>query len=268
MMAPLCTVTPGTSGLAYAASSSLQVPPLRRSSRRRACPISCSPRMRRSCLIARRCSHVFATESGRTSSRFLRRHFGRCRHAGSSRISLSCPRGSPRKAPADPHRRLFWTGWGFRSDAHASDVIQEWFGVRCVPLALADPRFYHLDTAFCALPCGGVLYYPGAFTATALETIQQHVMPAQRILLDLADATRFAANAVCLGRVLLLSSCSDALQRRLEVRGYTVAKTPLRAFLRSGGSASCLTLRLDHQTQGEETFAVPVRPLHCENHSA
>jgi N-dimethylarginine dimethylaminohydrolase len=149
----------------------------------------------------------------------------------------------------DSHRHLFWIGCGFRSDAAASQVIEERFGVHCLPLALADPRFYHLDTAFCALPCGGVLYYPRAFTAAALETIHEHVTPAQRILLDSADAASFAANAVCLGRVLLLSSCSDALQRELQALGYTVAKTPLHAFLRSGGSACCLTLRLDHQTR-------------------
>lgn len=148
----------------------------------------------------------------------------------------------------DRHRGLFWMGFGFRSHAAASYVIEEQFGARCLSLALADPSFYHLDTAFCVLPCGDVLYYPGAFTAAALELIQEHVAPAQRILLSRADAARFAANAVCFDRVLVLSSCSDALRRALEGRGYTVAETSLQAFLRSGGSACCLTLRLDHQT--------------------
>jgi N-dimethylarginine dimethylaminohydrolase len=152
----------------------------------------------------------------------------------------------------DQRRSLFWMGCGFRSDAAASYVIEEQFGVRCLPLALADPSFYHLDTAFCALPCGAVLYYPAAFTAVALDTIHEHVAPTQRIPLNHADATRFAANAVCFDRVLVLSSCSDALRRELEVRGYTVAKSPLHAFLRSGGSACCLTLRLDHQTRVEQ----------------
>ena len=49
----------------------------------------------------------------------------------------------------DAARGLFWMGCGFRSDAAASAVVEERFGVRCVPLALADPSFYHLDTAFC-----------------------------------------------------------------------------------------------------------------------
>jgi N-dimethylarginine dimethylaminohydrolase len=149
----------------------------------------------------------------------------------------------------DRLRGVFWMGCGFRSDAAARHVIEERFGVRCVPLALADPRFYHLDTTFCALPCGSVIYYPGAFTAAALDTIHEHVAPAQRIVLNHADAMRFAANAVCFDRVLVLSSCSDALRRELEGRGYTVAKTLLHTFHRSGGSACCLTLRLDHQTR-------------------
>jgi N-dimethylarginine dimethylaminohydrolase len=152
----------------------------------------------------------------------------------------------------DRRRGLFWMGCGFRSDVSASYIIEEQFGVRCLPLALADPHFYHLDTAFCALPCGEVLYYPGAFTAAALDTIHEHAAPTQRILLNRADARRFAANAVCFDRVLVLSTCSDTLRRVLEERGYTVAKSPLQAFLRSGGSACCLTLRLDHQTRVEQ----------------
>ena len=156
----------------------------------------------------------------------------------------------------DRWRGLFWMGYGFRSDVAATHAIEERLGVRCVPLALADPSFYHLDTAFCALPCGNVLYYPGAFTGAALDSIHDHVAPTQRIPLNRADAARFAANAVCFDRVLVLSSCSEALRRALEGRGYTVAKTPLHAFLRSGGLACCLTLRLDHRTRAEQASAM------------
>ena len=37
--------------------------------------------------------------------------------------------------------------------------------------------------------------------------------------------------------------------RQVEERGFTVLTTPLQAFLRSGGSACCLTLRLDHRSE-------------------
>jgi hypothetical protein len=34
----------------------------------------------------------------------------------------------------------------------------------------------------------------------------------------------------------------------LQERGYRVVETPLDAFQRAGGSACCLTLRLDHRS--------------------
>jgi N-dimethylarginine dimethylaminohydrolase len=146
----------------------------------------------------------------------------------------------------DRHRGLFWMGCGFRSDAGASAVVERTFGVGCVALKLADPSFYHLDTAFCALPCGAVIYYPGAFTPAALETIEWLVAPSQRIALESADAARFSANAVCFGNVVVMSGASKVLAGALAQRGYVLVTTPLDAFLRSGGSACCLTLRLDH----------------------
>jgi N-dimethylarginine dimethylaminohydrolase len=147
----------------------------------------------------------------------------------------------------DARRNLFWLGCGFRSDAAAGRVIARHLGARAVTLPLNDANFYHLDTAFCALPCGGVIYYPGAFTEAALARIHDTVAPSERIVLDRADAERFAANAVCVGRSIVLSSASAALRRALEQRGYAVIETPLDVFQKSGGSACCLTLRLDHR---------------------
>jgi N-dimethylarginine dimethylaminohydrolase len=151
----------------------------------------------------------------------------------------------------DRKRALFWMGTGFRSDAAAARVVGETFGVPCVPLTLADPRFYHLDTAMCALPDGGVIYYPQAFTDAARALIHGRVAPEDRVALGAADAAHFAANAVCVGRTIVLSSASDELKRALQARGYTVMETPLTAFQRSGGSACCLTLRLDHMSAAD-----------------
>src|SRR5829696_8984512 len=142
-----------------------------------------------------------------------------------------------------PSARCF--GW----DAGAAQIVQQVFGVPCVPLTLANPSYYHLDTAMCALPCGAVIYYPGAFTPAALEAIHARVAPADRIALEPVDAAHFAANSVLVGRTIVLSSCSEALRGALEARSYQVVETPLTAFQRSGGSACCLTLRLDHISQ-------------------
>jgi N-dimethylarginine dimethylaminohydrolase len=149
----------------------------------------------------------------------------------------------------DARRRLFWLGCGFRSDASAVSFLTQQLGRPALMLPLAQPRFYHLDTAFCVLPCGTLMYYPEAFTPAAQATIDAHVAPEHRVALDRADAKRFAANAVCVHNTIVLSSCSKPLRSALQERGYTVVETPLQAFLRSGGSACCLTLRLDHRSE-------------------
>jgi N-dimethylarginine dimethylaminohydrolase len=145
----------------------------------------------------------------------------------------------------DRTRQLFWIGYGQRSDAAASRVVEDVFGVEAVPLELADPRFYHLDTALCALPMGEVMYVPQALTAAARDVVCSRVAPGERIEVDIEDAGQLAANAVCLDDTLLMSSCSSGLRARLRERGYRVTVIPLGSFLRSGGAAFCLTLRLD-----------------------
>ena len=155
----------------------------------------------------------------------------------------------------DAHRRLFWMGCGFRSGVEAREVVTAQFGVPCVALPLADPAFYHLDTCFSPLPCGAVMYHPAAFTTEGLAQIHARVAPEQRIAIAAEDAACFAANAVSFGRTILLSSCSETLRGRLEKRGYTVVEAPLTVFQRSGGSACCLTLRLDYRSSAATATA-------------
>jgi N-dimethylarginine dimethylaminohydrolase len=148
----------------------------------------------------------------------------------------------------DATRELFWLGYGQRSDAAARRPVEDMFGRDVVALELADPRFYHMDTALSPLPGGEVMYLPGAFTGAGRSKIRDRVAPQQRIEIGIEDGCRLAANAVCLGRTLIMSDCSEHLRAELVERGYQVATTPLPSFLRSGGSAFCLTLRLDRQS--------------------
>jgi N-dimethylarginine dimethylaminohydrolase len=148
----------------------------------------------------------------------------------------------------DSARNLFWMGYGPRSDLAAGAVVAETFGVEVVPLELADPRFYHVDTALSALPGGELMYVPGAFTAAGRAAIAERTAPAQRIAITDANAGRLAANTVCVGDALVMPGCGENLRRVLEGRGYRVMVVPLPEFLRSGGAAFCLTLRLDRSS--------------------
>ncbi len=148
----------------------------------------------------------------------------------------------------DRARELFWLGFGQRSDAAAHATVENVFGCEAVPLELADKRFYHMDTALAPLPGGEVMYLPEAFTTTGRALIAERVARHERIALALEDGCRLAANTVCVGRHLVMSDCSARLRDELVERGYSVVTTPLPSFLRSGGSAFCLTLRLDRSS--------------------
>src|SRR6266853_183809 len=145
----------------------------------------------------------------------------------------------------DRTRNTFWTGYGPRSDRDAAGPIKDMFGVDTVALELADARFYHLDTALCPLSRGEIMFVPAAFTREGIARIHERVAPAKRIEVPMEDACRLAANAVCVGGTVVASHCGAHLRRQLVERGYRVTTTPLSSFLRSGGAAFCLTLRLD-----------------------
>jgi N-dimethylarginine dimethylaminohydrolase len=148
----------------------------------------------------------------------------------------------------DAARGLFWMGHGPRSDAAAQHVVADIFGQEVVALELADERFYHMDTALCPLSGGELLYLPGAFTPAGLSEIRSRIAPADRIEIGAQDGSLLAANAVCIGTTVIMSAAGEHLRAQLKERGYSVLITPLHSFLRSGGSAFCLTLRLDRQS--------------------
>jgi arginine dihydrolase len=139
-------------------------------------------------------------------------------------------------------------GYGPRSDFEARHAVADLFGQDVLALELADPRFYHMDTALAPLPHGEVMYLPGAFTAAGSAAIRDRVASHDRIAIAFEDARRFAANTVCLGDTLIMSGCGARLRAELNERGYQVVTTPLTSFLRSGGAAFCLTLRLDRES--------------------
>jgi len=149
----------------------------------------------------------------------------------------------------DEKRKLFWMGYGTRSDFAARRAVADVFGQDVLALELADPRFYHMDTALAPLPRGEVMYLPGAFTAAGNGAVRDRVAFHDRIAIAFDDARRFAANTVCLGDTLVMAGCGARLRGELSERGYTVVTTPLSSFLRSGGAAFCLTLRLDRESR-------------------
>lgn len=147
-----------------------------------------------------------------------------------------------------------FAGYRIRSAARGHQQIGAMLGCRVIPLELINSYYYHLDTCFCPLAPGQAIYFPGAFDEYG-----------QRVLAELVDelipvaeeeAQHFACNAVVIGKTVITNTGCAGLHRELRARGYEPKETPLGEFVKSGGSAKCLTLRLD----GEEAAAWKYNP--------
>ncbi len=149
----------------------------------------------------------------------------------------------------DRTRKLAWTGYGPRSSPGAPAFIAETFDIEVRRLELATDRFYHLDTCFCVLPGGEVLYYAQAFSREGNALIRDTVSADLLIEASDDDAARFCVNAVALDRSVVMATPAERLVGVLRERGYTVSPVALDPFILSGGGAYCMTLRLDLRTR-------------------
>lgn len=139
-----------------------------------------------------------------------------------------------------------FAGYRIRSDVYAHQWLARELGVRVLPLELVDPYYYHLDTCFCPVAPDLAIWHPPAFDAYGQKVIQTHVK--RLITVAPEEAKRFGCNAVVVGRTVVTNTGCPQLSADLQNLGFQTRSTPLDEFLKAGGSAKCLTLRLD----GEE----------------
>ena len=137
-----------------------------------------------------------------------------------------------------------WAAHGVRTCRAAHRHIADAWHVPVTSLHLCDPRFYHLDTCFTPLSGGFLLYYPGAFDAPSLEAIEKAYPADRRIAVSEEDATRMACCALNLGRSVFTGEISAELARRLFDADFDVVQLELSEFIKGGGGAKSLTLRL------------------------
>ena len=145
----------------------------------------------------------------------------------------------------DQVQPLLWFAHGIRSSESALPFLKSWVDVEVQPLSLLQSSFYHLDTCFCPLERGYLLYYPKAFDAASNGIIEARVPSEKRWAVSDEDAYNFACNAVNIGDHVILHRASDAMKSWLGAQGFVTVETPTAEFMKAGGSAKCLTLRLD-----------------------
>lgn len=139
-----------------------------------------------------------------------------------------------------------WAGYGMRTSKSSHEILRSAWGIEVVSLELVDPRFYHLDTCFAPLDGGYVMYYPAAFSKSGVKAIEEHYPEDKRIVVEEEDAVRFACNAVNIGRTIILNNVGSGLAIELASLGFEVIQLDLSEFLRAGGAAKCLVMKLRH----------------------
>ncbi|MDY7546255.1 arginine deiminase-related protein [Glaciimonas sp. CA11.2] len=159
----------------------------------------------------------------------------------------------------DRHDDLLWFGHGHRSDVACAEPLSQLLDVEVQPLRLVDARYYHLDTCFCPLEGGEVMYFPDAFDAASQIAIAARVPPHRRLIVSADDALHFACNSVNCGQHIFLNCASVALVNVLTEHGYIVHQTPLTEFLKAGGAAKCLTLKLNEPVPCQQTIPSVIR---------
>jgi N-dimethylarginine dimethylaminohydrolase len=134
-------------------------------------------------------------------------------------------------------------GYGFRSDIRAYDFVAENLEIKNLVLCeLINPRFYHLDTCFCPLNSEKAIFVESAFSKESINRMEQSIdlHPVPQI-----DAEHFVCNAVVLGNNIVLPAECEKTYALLSTLGFTSHPVQLGEFLKGGGSAKCLTLRID-----------------------
>lgn len=140
-------------------------------------------------------------------------------------------------------------GYRIRSDIHSQQLVGKLVDSRVIPLELVDTHYYHLDTCCCPLAAGEAIWFPGAFDDYGRAALREAVPRLIEVSAD--EAHSFACNAVVVGKHVVTNTGCPQLHHDLIAAGYTPHETPLSEFVKAGGSAKCLTLRLD----GEEAAA-------------
>jgi N-dimethylarginine dimethylaminohydrolase len=137
-----------------------------------------------------------------------------------------------------------WAAHGVRTCLQSHHHVADAWHTKVSSLHLIDPRFYHLDTCFAPLSGGHLLYFPKAFDKPSIARIEEAFAPEMRIPVTEEEATRFACNVINVGREIIMGSTRTDLANRLMTVGYNITELNLSEFIRGGGAAKALALRL------------------------
>jgi ornithine--oxo-acid transaminase len=144
-----------------------------------------------------------------------------------------------------------------RSSASAYVSLGRLVAGEILLVELADPRFFHLDLIFCPLDARTAMVAPGGLDPEGARLIAKLVPDV--IELTETEAAAFCANAVVIGRTVVMAACPPRLERELRSRGFEPVVVDVSEFLKAGGGPRCLTLALDTRLGLEDAAGLAER---------
>jgi N-dimethylarginine dimethylaminohydrolase len=139
--------------------------------------------------------------------------------------------------------RVF-AGYKTRTAIVSHHRLSQETGLPVLSLELIDERFYHIDVCICPLDTGDFIYYPEAFDHYGKQVIEANIPEKNRIAVSAKEAEQFACNSISIGETVIFNEGSIQLAETLKTRGLNVLQVDLSEFIKAGGSAKCLTLKI------------------------
>jgi N-dimethylarginine dimethylaminohydrolase len=141
-----------------------------------------------------------------------------------------------------PFRGCLVAGYGFRTTLSAHETLARLVQKQVLSIKFVDPRFYHLDISFCPLDDRRAIVAPAAWSRHSCELVEKLVP--EPLVLELDEAMTFCANAIVVGKIVIMPSCPLRVGRILERWGFMICVSPVSEFIKAGGAVHCLALDL------------------------
>ncbi|WP_310961916.1 dimethylarginine dimethylaminohydrolase family protein [Nocardioides terrisoli] len=144
---------------------------------------------------------------------------------------------------AFPWRGDLLVGFGPRTEELALKHLATDLGVTVRGFRITHPGMYHMDLSFLPLDDQHAMVCPAAYDDASAAALLDRVP--EPLVLTEDEAMTFCANAVVVGRTVVMPACPARVRTQLEEWGFEIVVVDTGEYLKGGGSVRCLTNPLD-----------------------
>ena len=137
-------------------------------------------------------------------------------------------------------------GYGFRTDLESHKIIGKALKTDYISCELVNPYFYHLDTCFMPMR-DRIIYFKDAFSEYSQKIMIDKLVEigTNAGRLDILNVhSEQADDFICNSIHIKSSVITPSRNNHLSFAGYEEHRCDLSEFMKSGGAAKCLTLKL------------------------